>query len=310
MPFSRPVPRGVGEADDVHARLPHQLRLASVRNYSTTITPGSSNRQDMRLWTVESGFESLPRNCCNGKAPSSRGQGRCPLTAETRVRISVGPYAKSNTAGHLLTAPPSLVSFVCLSCCSNPRIVSKLLTAWRNWRGRLEAIPWDDPQANAMLTQCRRAMTAYSRLLVMECVLPANTPSLGKLVDITMLVHYGALERPEAEYRMRHMMTEPNLVVQAMTGRGPQPAAGSIARTWRARGAMPTSLQGIAKKAASQPLYRLCLRGVQRFSHVCQKSGWCEGFLEKQAVLLGDAIAYDYFWCIARHVNDLHFRAC
>jgi hypothetical protein len=25
-------------------------------------TPGSSNRQDMRLWTVESGFESLPRN--------------------------------------------------------------------------------------------------------------------------------------------------------------------------------------------------------------------------------------------------------
>jgi hypothetical protein len=29
---------------------------------TTTITPGSSNRQDMRLWTVESGFESLPRN--------------------------------------------------------------------------------------------------------------------------------------------------------------------------------------------------------------------------------------------------------
>jgi hypothetical protein len=27
-----------------------------------TIIPGSSNRQDMRLWTVESGFESLPRN--------------------------------------------------------------------------------------------------------------------------------------------------------------------------------------------------------------------------------------------------------
>jgi hypothetical protein len=27
-----------------------------------TKTPGSSNRQDMRLWTVESGFKSLPRN--------------------------------------------------------------------------------------------------------------------------------------------------------------------------------------------------------------------------------------------------------
>jgi hypothetical protein len=36
---------------------------------------------------------------------------------------------------------------------------------------------------------------------------PANTPSLGKLVDITMLVHYGVLEHPEAEYRMPHMMT-------------------------------------------------------------------------------------------------------
>jgi hypothetical protein len=69
----------------------------------TTITPGSSNRQDMRLWTVESGFESLPRNIYDDKAPSSRGQGRCPLTAETRVRISVGPLVKSITAQHLLT---------------------------------------------------------------------------------------------------------------------------------------------------------------------------------------------------------------
>ena len=31
---------------------------------------------------------------------------------------------------------------------------------------------------------------------------PGNTPSLGKLADITMLVHYGALERTEAEYRV------------------------------------------------------------------------------------------------------------
>ena len=62
---------------------------------------------------------------------------------------------------------------------------------------------WDDPQAQAILTQCRRAMAAHSRLLVMERVLPpGNTPSLGKLADITMLVHYGALERTEAEYRV------------------------------------------------------------------------------------------------------------
>lgn len=41
-------------------------------------------------------------------APSSRGQGRCPLTAETRVRISVGPSAKSNPSKHPLTefSPP------------------------------------------------------------------------------------------------------------------------------------------------------------------------------------------------------------
>jgi hypothetical protein len=62
--------------------------------------PGSSNRQDMRLWTVESGFESLPRNFPHGKAPSSRGQGRCPLTAETRVRISVGPLIDLSTSMH------------------------------------------------------------------------------------------------------------------------------------------------------------------------------------------------------------------
>jgi predicted O-methyltransferase YrrM len=61
---------------------------------------------------------------------------------------------------------------------------------------------WDAPQAQAILTQCRRAMAAHSRLLVMERVLPAgNMPSLGPLDDITMLVHYGALERTEAEYR-------------------------------------------------------------------------------------------------------------
>ena len=92
------------------------LRSEAGEPSAGAMTPGSSNGQDMRLWTVESGFESLPRNvgCFAHKgavseepptktmdrwsgtifhvlAPSSRGQGRCPLTAETRVRISVGP---------------------------------------------------------------------------------------------------------------------------------------------------------------------------------------------------------------------------
>jgi hypothetical protein len=61
---------------------------------------------------------------------------------------------------------------------------------------------WDDAPAAAMLTQCRRAMPAHSRLLLMERVIPpGNAPSLGKLGDITMLLHYGGLERTEAEYR-------------------------------------------------------------------------------------------------------------
>jgi hypothetical protein len=61
---------------------------------------------------------------------------------------------------------------------------------------------WDDAPAEAILTHCRRAMAAHSRLLLMERVIPpGNAPSLGKLADITMLLHYGALERTEAEYR-------------------------------------------------------------------------------------------------------------
>jgi hypothetical protein len=61
---------------------------------------------------------------------------------------------------------------------------------------------WDDAPAAAMLTQCRRAMPAHSRLLLMERVIPpGNAPSVGKLADITMLLHYGGLERTEAEYR-------------------------------------------------------------------------------------------------------------
>jgi hypothetical protein len=61
---------------------------------------------------------------------------------------------------------------------------------------------WPDAQARAILLQCRRVMATHSRLLLMERVLPAgNTPSLGKLADIAMLIQYGGLERTEAGYR-------------------------------------------------------------------------------------------------------------
>ena len=68
---------------------------------------------------------------------------------------------------------------------------------------RIADLLYAGAKSSEELTQCRRAMAAHSRLLVMECVLPpGNMPSLGKRGDITMLVHYGALERTEAEYRV------------------------------------------------------------------------------------------------------------
>jgi hypothetical protein len=48
---------------------------------------------------------------------------------------------------------------------------------------------WDDDRASAILQNCRRAMVANGKLLVVEMVIPAgNAPSLGKLLDLEMLV--------------------------------------------------------------------------------------------------------------------------
>jgi hypothetical protein len=61
---------------------------------------------------------------------------------------------------------------------------------------------WDDEQARAILRNCRKAMSAKARLLVVESVIPpGNNPSFGKLLDLVMLVVPGGLERTEAEYR-------------------------------------------------------------------------------------------------------------
>ena len=62
---------------------------------------------------------------------------------------------------------------------------------------------WDDARATDILVQCRRAMPAEARLLVVERVIPpGNDPSPGKLVDIHMLlVNAGGRERTEAEWR-------------------------------------------------------------------------------------------------------------
>lgn len=60
---------------------------------------------------------------------------------------------------------------------------------------------WDEARALAILLNCHRAMTDNGRLLLIEAVVaPGNEPSLGKLMDINMLILPGGRERTEAEY--------------------------------------------------------------------------------------------------------------
>lgn len=61
---------------------------------------------------------------------------------------------------------------------------------------------WDDEKALAILKNCHQAMPDNSRLLLIEQVIsPGNEPSLGKLLDLNMLVMMGGRERTEAEFR-------------------------------------------------------------------------------------------------------------
>jgi hypothetical protein len=62
---------------------------------------------------------------------------------------------------------------------------------------------WNDARAAAILQRCGAAMAADSRLLLVESVIPpGNAPSLGKLMDLEMLVMTeGGRERTEEEFR-------------------------------------------------------------------------------------------------------------
>lgn len=61
---------------------------------------------------------------------------------------------------------------------------------------------WDDEASVAILKQIRRAIPGGGKLLILETVIPAgNDPGFAKLLDITMLVVPGGVERTEAEYR-------------------------------------------------------------------------------------------------------------
>jgi hypothetical protein len=64
---------------------------------------------------------------------------------------------------------------------------------------------WDDGDSVAILGTVRRAMPAHARLLVVEHVLDAPGRSADQqrdvhLVDLHMLVMFGARERTKAEY--------------------------------------------------------------------------------------------------------------
>lgn len=63
-------------------------------------------------------------------------------------------------------------------------------------------VSWDDERAIAILHNCRRAMRANSKLLVVERIIPAgNEPFYGKLADLNLLVLYRGHHRTETEYR-------------------------------------------------------------------------------------------------------------
>jgi hypothetical protein len=63
-------------------------------------------------------------------------------------------------------------------------------------------VSWDDEQSLSILQNCRRALGARGKLLVIERIIPpGNQPFFGKLADLNLLVMYRGRHRTEAEYR-------------------------------------------------------------------------------------------------------------
>lgn len=61
---------------------------------------------------------------------------------------------------------------------------------------------WDDEKSLLILKNCHQAMPDRGKLLLVESILPpGNEPSLGKFVDVLMLMMTGGRERSEVEYR-------------------------------------------------------------------------------------------------------------
>jgi hypothetical protein len=61
---------------------------------------------------------------------------------------------------------------------------------------------WDDERALTILRNVRPVIPQTGKLLVVESVIrPGNDPDFGKLLDLTMLVIPGGMERTEEQYR-------------------------------------------------------------------------------------------------------------
>jgi len=81
---------------------------------------------------------------------------------------------------------------------------------------------WDDERSVAILRQCRQAMPAHGKLLVVELVLPpGEEPFLGKWLDLHMLVLLGARERTATEYEALFRATGFTLGRVVPTAAGP-----------------------------------------------------------------------------------------
>ena len=60
---------------------------------------------------------------------------------------------------------------------------------------------WDDELATTILRTCRQGLNDSAKLLLIERVLiPGNDPMIGKLIDISMRIFTGGMERTAAEY--------------------------------------------------------------------------------------------------------------
>jgi ubiquinone/menaquinone biosynthesis C-methylase UbiE len=76
---------------------------------------------------------------------------------------------------------------------------------------------WPDDQAVVMLRNCRRAMGADGRLLLIEWVVPGgDVPHPSKFLDLAMLFVYGGRERTQEEYVA--LLTEAGLRINRIMG--------------------------------------------------------------------------------------------